>query len=342
MFKKFAYIVVIAFLLFVLIGLFLPRHVHVERQIDIARPAATVFTLLNSYRSFLAWSPWADRDPDASYELSGPDAGPGARLSWSGDPRLVGSGWQEIVESQPYTLNRMALDFGQQGTADTYFRLLETKEGVNLTWGFDTDLLAGQGWFGGILARYFGLFFDRWIGGDYEQGLQRLKVYAEALPEADFAGLEVERVRAEPRDVLWVPIPTERGRPGLAAAYREMTAFMAAHGIERDGQPLTVTRSIGDGGWAMEAALPIVLPEEPPEPAGAVRFGRSPAGEAIRAQHKGPHETLSATYERLAAWLAAHGLEEGAASWEQYVSDPRQVSAEELLTEVYVLVEEPR
>jgi len=90
MFTKFLYVIVIAFVLFLSVGLFLPRNVHVERSIEIDRPASTVFVLLNSYRAFASWSPWAARDPDARYEFSGPESGVGARLSWSGDPRLAG------------------------------------------------------------------------------------------------------------------------------------------------------------------------------------------------------------------------------------------------------------
>ena len=106
MFSKFLSIVGITALLFLVGGFFLPRFVHVERSLEIEMAAAPVFSLLNSYSTFASWSPWAERDPDANYEFSGPEAGVGARMSWSGDPRLVGSGWQEITESIPHSLVR--------------------------------------------------------------------------------------------------------------------------------------------------------------------------------------------------------------------------------------------
>ena len=67
MLKKVIYSIVIALIIFSVIGFFLPSEVHVERQIEIRRPAATVFTVVNSYRAFQSWSPWAERDPGASY-----------------------------------------------------------------------------------------------------------------------------------------------------------------------------------------------------------------------------------------------------------------------------------
>jgi len=171
MFRKILFIIGIIFVVFLLGGMLLPRYVHVERSIEIERPASTVFVLLNGYGMFTSWSPWAARDPDAVYEYSGPASGVGARMNWSGDPRLVGNGWQEITGSEPYSMVRTHLDFDQQGQADAYFQISEAGSGVHLTWGFDTDLLEGQSFMGGIFAKYFGLFFDQWIGSDYEQGL---------------------------------------------------------------------------------------------------------------------------------------------------------------------------
>lgn len=342
MLKKILYAIVISLVVFAVIGILLPRQVHVERSIVIDRPPATVFTVLNSYRFFVDWSPWSDRDAAALYELSGPESGVGARLSWSGDPRQVGSGWQEITESQPHSLVRMFLNFDQQGTANTYFQLDPEVEGVRVRWGFDTDLVEGQGWFGGLLARYFGLFFDRWIGTDYELGLDRLKTLIESMPPADFSGLEVELVEARPFDILYVSTPAgpdvrEVG-DSLAEAYQEITALMAEEGLEMAAQPMAITRVQPERGYAFEAAIPIEPAEIQHE--GRVRLGRSPGGRAVRVIHRGPYERMAPTYEKAAAWMAANDLVEQGVSWEHYISDPRETPPEELVTHIYFLVED--
>jgi len=92
MFIKVLYAVVIAMLIFIVTALFLPKTVHVERSIEIDRPASTLFTLLNSFSTFSAWSPWSERDSGIVYQYSGPASGTGARMDWSGDPRLSGRG----------------------------------------------------------------------------------------------------------------------------------------------------------------------------------------------------------------------------------------------------------
>ena len=207
----------------------LPRYVHIERSIEIERPAATIFVLLNGYKTFNTWSPWAAMDPDTVYEYSGSAAGIGARMSWFGDPRLVGNGWQEITASQAFSMIRTHLDFEQLGQADTYFHIREAEPGVQLIWGFDTDLMAGQGFLGGILAKYFGLFFEQWIGSDFAQGLARLKVFAESLPAEDFSELEVEILEVEAQDILYISTTAGQDSGDIEAllntAYQEISAF---------------------------------------------------------------------------------------------------------------------
>lgn len=340
MFTKILYAIVIALVLFLVVGLVLPREVHVERTMAIDRPASTVFTLLNSFESFSEWSPWSERDPDIVYEYSGPAIGAGAHMSWSGDPRLVGNGWQEIIESKPWALIRVQLELDQQGRAISYFQIDPAGSGTRLTWGFDSNLVEGQGFFGALLARYFGLFFDQWIGADYEQGLMRLKAFAEALPAADFSDLEVEIIEAEALDILYI-VTDSRQAPGgvaagLAAAYQEIIMFMTEHSIEMQSQPMAITRAWDAQDYEFHAAIPVSTIAV--ELSGNVRAGQSPSGPAVRVVHRGPYDRMSPSYEKLAAYMAVHGLKEGRVSWEHYISNPGQTPAGEIITHIYFLI----
>ena len=342
MFIKIFYTVVIALVIFIVTGLFLPRTVHVERSIEIDRPDSTLFTLLNSFATFSTWSPWSERDPSIIHQYSGPASGTGARMNWSGDPRLSGSGWQEIIESKPSSLVRMQLDFDQQGRANSYFQIDPSASGALVTWGFDTNLVEGQGFFGSLLARYFGLFFDRWIGTDYEQGLVRLKAFAESLPATDFSGLEVDIVEAEPLDILYIVTDSRSEAGGVAAslaiAYQEITSFMAEHSIEIQAQPMAITRSWDARDYEFDAAIPVSTTDV--ELSGNVRAGKSPSGRAVRVVHRGPYDRMSPSYEKLSAYMAVHGLKEGRVSWEHYISDPGQTPADEIITHIYFLIEQ--
>jgi uncharacterized protein YndB with AHSA1/START domain len=161
-----------------IVALFAPDEVHMERAIVIDRPPAEVFAVLNDFRRFNDWSPWAAKDPQAKYTWSGPSSGVGARLAWEGDPATVGTGSQEITASVPNERVETALDFGEQGNARARWTLTPEGAGTRVVWGFDTDFE------GNLVGRLFGLMLERMLAPDYEAGLASLKRVVEAAPPA--------------------------------------------------------------------------------------------------------------------------------------------------------------
>jgi Polyketide cyclase / dehydrase and lipid transport len=150
------------------ISYFLPQQVHVERSIIVNAPQAQLFDALNGFKRFNEFSPWAALDPDTQYTYEGPESGVGARMSWVSANEDVGSGTNEIIESASPDFIRTRLNFGRH-LAEATFRFEPADGGTRVTWGFDADLGNNP------IARYVGLMFDKWIGGDYEKGLAKLK-----------------------------------------------------------------------------------------------------------------------------------------------------------------------
>jgi effector-binding domain-containing protein len=267
----------------------------------------------------------------------------GARLDWSGDPALVGTGWQEITASTPFERIEFHLDFGPQGKADSYFEILGDQVGTSLTWGFDTDVTEGQGFFGGLLGRYFGLFLDRWVGNDYEQGLAAFKAYAESLPAEDFSRVEVEIIDIQAQPIQYVSGSSstdgEDIAEALATAYGQVMDFISLQGIEITGAPMAISRNVEAGQYQFDAAIPVS--EGAVDPDGVVQLGYVPAGRAARIVHTGPYSSTPESYARLSSWLAAHGLRESGISWEHYISDPGDTPEEDLVTHLYVQLADP-
>ncbi|MEM8816328.1 MAG: SRPBCC family protein [Pseudomonadota bacterium] len=168
-------IVVTLAVLFVVGGMLLPSERHVERSVVVNAAPAEVFPLVNDFREFNKWSPWATYDPEGTrYEFSGPDAGVGSTMSWSSEHPNVGSGTQEIVDSQPNRMVRSKLTFeGFDTPSYADFTLEPADGGTRLTWSFDAELDS-------MLGRYMGLMMEKWVGEDYERGLARLKELAES------------------------------------------------------------------------------------------------------------------------------------------------------------------
>ena len=168
-------VVVAVVLLIAVIGMLLPTAVHVERSISIKAEPEKIYALVNDFREFNSWSPWAEYDPDGTtYEYSGSGMGVGARMSWASEHPNVGVGAQEIIESEPNRMVRSKLVFdGFDAPTFASFILEPAAGGTRVTWTFDSEMNS-------LLGRYMGLMMDGWVGADYERGLANLKELAES------------------------------------------------------------------------------------------------------------------------------------------------------------------
>lgn len=335
--KRIVLLLVLLVAVLAVVGLLLPRHVHVERSLVIEAPRATVFALVSGFRSFNKWSPWFEKDPEAKYVHEGPAAGVGAKLSWAGDPGKVGSGSQEIVESRPFESVTTALDFGSEGKATATFTLAPEGNATKVTWGFDSDLGMNP------VGRYFGLLFDRMIGPDYEKGLAGLKSLAEGLPKADFSDLQVEVVQAVPATVACVAASSAQEEKAIGAAigsaYAQIGRFLQAQRLKQAGPPITINTKWGDGVYEFDAAIPLDRAPDRDLPANSpVKVRQTYGGTALKAVHRGAYRDMPATYERLYAYAAAYGYEAAGPTWDEYASDPGSTPETDLITHIHMPV----
>jgi len=316
----------------VLIGLALPRthSIEVSREIDAA--PATVFALVNDFRRFALWAPWADADPNARFIYSGPARGQGATVTWDG--ALIGSGTQTIVESRPFEYVGIIINAGEPGEARSWFRL-EPGTGTTIVhWGFEAD--HGMN----IVGRYFASMLGGVVARDYEAGLANLEQLAESLPTADFSDIDIEHLIVEPVDIAYLPTRARR-EPGATAeamgkAYFEILNFIDTNNLEDAGAPLAITQSFSGADMVFDAAIPVRgVTDDTPRDGPGVRIGKTYGGPVIRVRHIGSYRDLAVTHRKIAAYLAAYGIERNGSSWESYVSDPAKVAESDLLTYVY-------
>src|SRR5690606_21219823 len=89
--------------MFLVIGVLLPSSRSLEEKVETNRRQTIVFDTINSFRRFDDWHPYAVQDPRIQIQLSGPDSGVGARMSYDSSVGNIGTGSWEIVESEPRT-----------------------------------------------------------------------------------------------------------------------------------------------------------------------------------------------------------------------------------------------
>jgi effector-binding domain-containing protein len=329
--KRLLFIIIGLAALLVCVGLVLPDQARVERSIVIQRPATHVFAVLNGFSRFNAWSPWAMLDPKTRYRFEGAAEGVGAKMSWVSDDPTVGQGSQEILAAVPNSNIKLRLQFGPN-KAEANYDIQDTPGGVQLTWTLVSDF----GW--DIAGRYFGLFFDRTVGADFDRGLARLKALVEQLPAENYADLKIERTMLEPMKIAYVSGSTANDPKAIEAAFAlavgELNSFIQLSGIQQAGQPLAISRAINADKYEFDVAIPVDRSDVPVT--GNVRFGQTFAGPALRVAHTGPYDTVASVYPKINAFLAVHQLRSSGRTWEQYMSDPAATPANQILTYVFV------
>jgi len=177
MLKKLALIVVGLLGAFAVVVAMQPDTYKVTRSTTIAAPAETVFPLVNNYRRWDAWSPWAKLDPNMKVEFSGPESGVGAAYSWKGNSD-VGAGKMTTLEAEPNKALRIQLDFIEPfaDTSNTIFTFTPSSDAKTTTVTWD---MAGNANF---VSKAMCLFvsMDSMLGPDFEKGLASLKILAES------------------------------------------------------------------------------------------------------------------------------------------------------------------
>ena len=330
--QKVLYGILAFFALLIVIGFALPRTHQVEVSTEIDAPQATVFALVNDFRRFGEWAPWADTDPNARFIYSGNTRGEGATVTWDG--AILGTGTQTIVESRPYDYVGIVINPGEAGEARTWFRLAPGVGTSIVHWGFEADY--GMN----IVGRYFASMLGSVVAREYEAGLAGLRELAESLPDADFSDMEVEHLVVEPIEIAYLPAHS-RPEPSalseaMGAAYFEVLKFIDAQGLQDAGAPLSITKTFVGAELLFDAGIPVRgVTEGTPRESDGVRLGRTYGGPVIRVRHIGSYRDLSTTHRKIAAYLAALGIERNGDAWESYVSDPGKVPESDLVTLIY-------
>ena len=173
-----AVIVIVLVVVFLVMVLLQPSQYHIERSTTINAPAAVVFAQVNDFHKWNAWSPWANRDPNMKQTYEGQASGVGAMYSWAGNSD-VGEGRMTIIESRPGERIKIQLEFIKPFSAMNTTDFIFTPQGnqTSVKW-----TMAGNNNF---LSKAFGVFvsMDKMVGGDFEQGLAKLKTVSESAPK---------------------------------------------------------------------------------------------------------------------------------------------------------------
>lgn len=172
--KKIILILLLLPIVLIAVSLFLPSRYQVEREVAIKAPPEAIYPWLAQLSRWPDWTVWnTNMDPTLVYTYSGPAEGVGAMMNWTAKS---GNGSLKLTSADVKEGVKYELDFAQ-GKFQCHggVRMGPLPDGsTKVTWLNEGSL----GW--NPVSRYFGLFMDKMMGGDFLKNLENLKQRAEA------------------------------------------------------------------------------------------------------------------------------------------------------------------
>ncbi len=170
-----------------------PDTIHVERSATFAATADDVWPHVSDAKLAHAWSPWNDKDPNATYTYTDKTSGVGSGYSWEGNEE-VGTGSLTVLRQTENVEVVSALVFVApwESEAEAGFQLQASGDSTKVTWTYDQDADFG--------TKVMGLFMDmdEMLGPDYEAGLAALgEVVEQAAADRIAAAKEAAREAEE-------------------------------------------------------------------------------------------------------------------------------------------------
>lgn len=319
--------------LIVIIGFLLPSNVHVEKSIEINKSPMEVYEIVNGFKEFNNFSPWASIDPkNTKYEFTGNETGVGSKMSWKSSNPDVGNGKQVVLENELNKKVKIRIEFEGMGNAISTWNLEDINGKTKATWQFDSDM--GQN----IFMKYIGFLVmgtSVGVGGDYEKGLANLKKYAEAKVKTN---LKVSFEEVKSMNILVVSdscmMDVKEIGNSYSKAYSEINSFIQKSKLTCIGAPFAIMDKSTNEKYHYTAGMPIS--ESNVKSSGRLKFTKSYSGKVLKVIHTGAYSQLEKTYTEILNYIKENKLNQNGKMWEVYVSDPGNTPESNLITEVYV------
>jgi effector-binding domain-containing protein len=324
---------------YVILALFGPSKVHVERSTMINASAATIYNEINTLKNWKSWSYWDNIDPNMQSTYEGPEAGVGAKHIWKSENDSVGNGSLTITKSEPNTFVETTLEFEGMGTSVGGWKIADTTGAAKVTTYMDMEI--------GFLFRPMMLFMnmDEMLGKDFEKSLQNLKAHCEALPSPEMtAEINIEATTMPAMKILYITDSADEKSISqkLGESYGAIQAEMAKQGLTQTGAVFAIYNKVdyrpdGSMHFVMDIGIPV---DKAGKNAGNIKYMETAGGNAVRGDHYGPYEATPASHEAMDKWMKNNGKVVTGGPWEVYVTDPGvEPDQSKWLTQIYYPVQ---
>lgn len=293
-----------------------PKSSYFEQSIVIDAPKEKIFQVVNNMTDFNAWSPWYEMDPEARYEIEGPEDGPGSKLTWYSEDPNVGNGamWIHDHSANEEVAYKMAFE-GYPSEPIARLKLIETDGGTAVTWTYEEENTPGLFRLGNLVNAT-----EMMLSEPYTTGLSNLKEYVETMPDESITITNMPAMSYAGITATVESSNSEAIGNAMGESYGKLTAYIGAENREMQGMPFAIYTSYDETSITMVCALPVNT--EGMTGTEEIEIGEIPEGKSVKAIHQGPYETLNLTHTAVDEFMKANGLQPGGAPYEIYITDP--------------------
>lgn len=131
----------------------------------------------------------------------------------------------------------------------------------------------------------------------------------------------------------------DEGFSAINNAIAAINAELTKAGLKPAGRPIAAFTETDDTSFRFRAMVPIdAIPAGKTSLTDTVKFGQTPAGKAMKFEHRGSYEDIDSTYEAITAFLDEKGLESQNLFYEEYLNDVKAPDDPTLEVDIYVLL----
>ena len=313
---------------------------NVTRTKVIKAPQAFVYSMVDDYKNWPAWSPWIEKDTSATLTFGKKTSGKGGSYGWSGE--VLGEGSMETLSTKINESINQKIKFIKpfESESDIYWKFKPNDGGTVVTWGMKGEMDF-------MLKAYtaFSGSMDKNVGPDFERGLFKLD--------------SILQVAMKKYSVTVDGITTHGGgyylynttsckidelEKMMQQNMRKVKTYAEKNRIVIAGAPFTLYHQYDEKNNAVMFSCAIPVSERVITESGSgILTGMLSPFKALKTTLKGNSTNLKEAWETTYKYLGENNLEQvaGSAAMEVVTIDAsKTANPAEWITEIYVPIKE--
>jgi effector-binding domain-containing protein len=312
--KKTGLVLLALVLIFIILGIVLPKNVHVTVTDKVNAPANYVFNYLNDIRNNTEWNPWIEEDPEMKLSFEEPHIGEGASYSWTSEKSGNGTmNYLSVMENR--SIETEVLFEGFSPSTSIYTIDDTGPETSELSWSFESKL--------GFPFNVFGFVFKMMIRKSYKKGLKNISNFVEKrFNDGIYNNYTV--VESFSREINYgvtrLEVPVERLRQFSAQTHTVLYTDINNSDLTITGKPSVLFYS--DYTRQNNAEIAVAVPVNKALNYPGINPITLEAGQTVYTEHMGDLESIGAAHRAIRSFLRDRKKAVLYPFIEEYVTDP--------------------